>query len=45
METTDDISKMALLYFKPKVFYISSSSLDWNFYSLPEKHKFRTINY
>ena len=32
-----DITKIALIYFKPKVFYISTSNMDWNFNDIPKK--------
>tara|TARA_B100000508_G_scaffold138679_1_gene135251 strand:+ start:725 stop:1198 length:474 start_codon:yes stop_codon:yes gene_type:complete len=31
-----DITKIALIYFKPKVFYVSTSTMDWNFNDMPK---------
>ena len=37
MEVDSDISKIALMYFKPKVFYVSASSVNWNFADMPKE--------
>jgi len=39
-----DITKIALIYFKPKVFYISTSNMDWNFNDIPKKIEGRLLN-
>ena len=39
-----DITNIALIYFKPKVFYISTSNMDWNFNDIPKKIEGSVLN-
>ena len=39
-----EISKIALIYFKPNVYYVSDSNIEWNFNNIPKNIDIDILN-